>query len=182
MRIVCGIDYSLTSPSLVIHKGDYWDFNNCKFYYLTKTDKQIVVNKKFVGSKYPEYSSDMERYDLLSKWSENILVDNQVSSCYMEGYAFAATGKVFNIAENSGILKYNLWKGGYSLRTFAPTEIKKLATEKGNANKEKMYEAFKLETNIDIRSSINITSEKQWNPLSDIVDAYYIAKLGFITG
>ena len=61
----------------------------------------------------------------------------------------------------------------------APTTIKKFATGKGNANKEKLYDAFVEETGIDIRKTLDI-SNKSWNPVSDIVDAYYIAKYGFM--
>ena len=43
-----------------------------------------------------------------------------------------------------------------------------------------MYEAFLAETGMNIRERLDLP-EKQWNPLSDIVDAYYIAKKGFET-
>jgi len=56
--------------------------------------------------------------------------------------------------------------------------IKKYATDKGNANKELMVEAFERETKVDIREKCGIIN-KQWNPISDIVDSYYIAKFGF---
>jgi len=85
---------------------------------------------------------------------------------------------VFNIAENAGLLKHYLWKKGFEYHTVPPTVIKKFATGKGNANKEKLQEAFIAETGVDIKNMLDMT-EKQWNPLSDIVDAYYICKYGF---
>jgi hypothetical protein len=56
--------------------------------------------------------------------------------------------------------------------------IKKFGCGKGNANKEAMIEAFELETSIDIREKCGIIN-KSWNPITDIVDAYYICKYGF---
>lgn len=42
-----------------------------------------------------------------------------------------------------------------------------------------MYESFIAETGVDIRARLDIISTKNWNPISDIIDAYYIAKYGF---
>ena len=177
--IIAGIDYSLTSPSICVHNGDSWDVKNCKFYYLSQKKNWILVSGQFHGTEYEKYDSDTQRYDNLSRWSSQIISENKVDRCYIEGYAFNAVGRVFQIAENTGLLKYKLWKDGVSFAVFAPSEIKKNATGKGNANKEKMYESFLAETNVDIRKTLDITNEKVWNPVSDIVDAYYIAKLGF---
>ena len=58
-----------------------------------------------------------------------------------------------------------------------PTVIKKFATGKGNADKAKMQDAFMQENNIDLKHELKMT-EKQWNPSSDIIDAYYICKYG----
>ena len=60
-----------------------------------------------------------------------------------------------------------------------PTVIKKDTTGKGNANKELMYETFLTETNVDLQSKLSSKSTKIVNPVSDIVDSYYICKTGF---
>lgn len=177
--IIAGIDYSLTSPSICVHDGDTWDVKNCTFYYLSHRKAYLSVTGQFLGSMYEEYDSDSQRYDNLSQWSNNIITSNNVSQCFIEGYAFNAVGRVFQIAENTGLLKYTLWKSSIPYQVFPPPEIKKFATTKGNANKEKMYISFLEETGIDIRKKLDIMNENIWNPISDIVDAYYIAKLGF---
>ena len=177
--IVAGIDYSLTSPSICVHNGDTWDVKNCKFYYLSPKTKWIVFSGQFFGTEYEKYDSDTHRYDNLSKWSLQIISENKVSQCFIEGYAYGAVGRVFQIAENAGLLKYKLWKDNVPFSVFAPSEIKKHATGKGNSNKERLYECFLAETSVDIRKTLDIMNEKVWNPVSDIVDAYYIAKLGF---
>ena len=177
--IVAGIDYSLTSPSICVHNGETWSVENCKFYYLSPKKKWLVYSGQFFGTEYEKYDSDTHRYDNLSRWSLDILTKNEVQQCFIEGYAFGAVGRVFQIAENAGLLKYNLWKNGIPTSVFAPSEIKKHASGKGNANKERLYECFTEETKIDIRKTLDITNQNIWNPVSDIVDAYYIAKLGF---
>ena len=59
----------------------------------------------------------------------------------IEDYSFGSKGRVFNLAENCGLLKYMLFKKGYRFFTVPPTVVKKFATGKGNANKEAMVKA-----------------------------------------
>ena len=178
--IIAGVDYSLTSPSVCVFSGDTWSHHGCKFYYLAKRAKSIVTDGQFFGTEYPEFTCDAHRYDNLGNWVYNIVSAAGVEEVFIEGYAFGATGRVFQIAENTGMLKHALWRHKIPFDTFPPTVIKKFATARGNANKEKMYEAFLAETGMNIRERLDLP-EKQWNPLSDIVDAYYIAKKGFET-
>ena len=97
----------------------------------------------------------------------------------MENYAYGATGRVFNIAENTGILKKQLREAGFKYTVIPPTVIKKYATGKGNASKDLMYETFLSETQVDLQSQLSPKSTKISNPVSDIVDSYYICKTGF---
>ena len=73
-----------------------------------------------------------------------------------------------------------MWKNKLKFQTFPPTVIKKFATGKGNANKELMYEAFKYEllTPNDLKEQLTPKAKKIINPISDIVDSYFIAKAG----
>jgi len=126
---------------------------------------------------YPDnWFNDQERYDIIGSWSQ--------SKCFecdfvgIEGYAFGAVGRVFQIAENCGLLKHKLWERDIPYDVYPPTMIKKFGCGKGNANKELMIEAFEKETSIDIREKCGIIT-KSWNPITDIVDAYYICKYGF---
>ena len=93
----------------------------------------------------------------------------------IEDYSFGSKGKVFNLAENCGILKYMLYKQGYKFFTVPPTVVKKYATGKGNATKEKMYDAFVAETGVDLHKIISPTT-KLGSPTTDVVDAWYIAR------
>jgi Holliday junction resolvasome RuvABC endonuclease subunit len=94
----------------------------------------------------------------------------------LEGYAFNAKGKVFNIAENTGILKYKLWQQRIPLTVISPTEIKRLATGKGNADKELMTRQFRIDTGLNLKQELTPKSSKVINPVSDIVDSYYVCK------
>jgi Holliday junction resolvasome RuvABC endonuclease subunit len=73
-----------------------------------------------------------------------------------------------------------MWKNKVSFKSFPPTVIKKFATGKGNANKEVMYESFvdELLTPTDLKERLTPKATKVKNPVSDLVDAYFIAKCG----
>lgn len=174
MRIV-GIDYSLTSPCVCIGNPDNFSFETCKFYYLTDSKKLDVDVDNIHGDLHPEYKCDEQRYANITNWVMSLLKEND--RIYMEGYSMGSTGRVFNIAENAGLLKHYLWKWNYSYDIIPPTVIKKFATGKGNANKQVLQDCFEEETKYNIKKKLGLT-EKQWNPSSDIIDSYYICKLG----
>ena len=180
---VAGIDYSLTSPAICVAKliNNEIKFENCKFHFLKQNKSHKSLGKVFFAYDYPEYTDDIERYSKLASWTIECIrwYDGRVNKVYLEGYAFAATGRVFNIAENMGILKKQLREAGFKYTTIPPTVIKKHATGKGNANKDLMYETFLSETQVDLRSQLSPKSTKISNPVSDIVDAYYICRTGF---
>jgi len=176
--ITAGIDLSLTSPSICIFNGTEFNFHQCHFYFLTSINKlSKFYNERLIGTQFEEFNSQEERYHKISGWALKALAMHHVSKVYIEDYAFAATGRVFHIAENGGVLKYRLWLSQYETKSIAPTMIKKFATGKGNAKKEDMQVAFIKETNYDVKDVLGL-SDKQWNPSSDIIDSYYICKYG----
>jgi Holliday junction resolvasome RuvABC endonuclease subunit len=173
--IVVGIDYSLTSPCVCIARDK--TFSNSFFYFLN--DRKTVQGKfhNILGEQHEEYLTDQERYENIASWVMGILADFKKEEVIVliEDYSFGSKGKVFNLAENCGILKYMLYKAEYKFFTVPPTVVKKYATGKGNATKEKMYEAFLNETFIDLHNIISPTT-KLGSPTTDIVDAWYIAR------
>ena len=80
------------------------------------------------------------------------------------------------IAENGGILKYRLQKR-FTCKTIVPSVVKKLATGKGNADKQKMYEAFTKTQGVDLMKAFD--QQTLNNPITDIVDSYFIMRAGF---
>lgn len=87
-----------------------------------------------------------------------------------------AHGQVFSIAESTMMMKYRLWNQGVKLDIFSPTAVKKFAVGTGRADKNQMLTGFSNATHWDIKTVLHET-EKQKNPSSDMVDAYWICKM-----
>ncbi len=171
--MIAGLDYSMTSPAICLSDFDF-NYEDCIFSYLT-TSKKYDVQFNNIKGKFLDYSYNIQRYDLIAVYFLDMMLDYGVQKCYIEGYSMGSKGRIFDIAENTGIFKHSAWRFGIDVITVAPTAIKKFATGKGNANKEKMQDAFINETGVNLKEQLNMT-EKQWNPSSDIIDAYYVCK------
>ena len=177
---IAGIDYSLSSPAICIHQSNTtFSVNNCSFNFLTDKAKCLgTFNPNSLGLPFATWNNDQERYNAIATWAETTCKLHSVEHVFIEGYSYGSTGRVFHIAENVGILKHVLWKASIPFAVIAPTVIKKLATGKGNADKQKMDVAFVNETGYNMKTLLGLT-DKQWNPSSDIIDSYYICKYGF---
>ena len=166
---VCGIDYSITSPAFCIYDGSSFNIN-----YLVARDRDLVLGRETSETLnprlYPQWDDNMQRFSRLASWVCDELMWQMRPKVVIENYAYAATGRVFDIGENTGILKYKLNKCGMRFETVTPQIVKKYATGKGNAKKADMYDAFVEDTGIDLGKI------KQW---SDIADSYWISKWFF---
>jgi len=177
MIITAGIDYSMTSPSICVHTGKDWSINNCVFYYMVQKDKHLVITEQLRGSLYPAWETTEQRFHNLAVWSLDVLNEHRVSFAVIEGYSYgSSSSRLFQIAENGGTLKQMIWKNNIPFDVTPPTVIKKLATGKGNANKEKMWDSFIEETGLNLFNILGQEEKKHWNPVSDMVDAYYLSK------
>jgi Holliday junction resolvasome RuvABC endonuclease subunit len=174
--IIVGIDYSMTSPSICVHSGDAWSFDNCEFHF-RNDNKKLQSSGRFHHYGIEFYSSQEERFYQSAEWARKVLKPYKIDLLVLEGYAMGAKGLIFNIAENTGALKRMFWEEGIKFITPAPTTVKKFFQGKGNANKEAMEAAFLAETSVDVKPIINQT--KGSNPSSDIIDSYAMAKFGF---
>ena len=180
IRRIAGIDYSLTSPSVCVYEGEVEKikFDSCKVYFLSNTKKFSDYNYKNLDGQenLSNFATPEERYDFISDWAMDILISHEVEEVFLEDYSYGSTGKVFHIAENCGLLKYKMWQSDIKFTLVAPTVIKKFASGKGNAPKEKMYESFLFETKRNLEEEFQIKSDKIGNPISDVVDSYFIGK------
>jgi Holliday junction resolvasome RuvABC endonuclease subunit len=156
------------------------DIKNVRFFYLSDVKKNTgsFAGGKITGDLHKEYYTEQERYDNIAEYFLNLIPTKEQPQIFIEDYSFGSKGKVFHIAENTGILKHKLWEIGYKFTTIAPTAIKKFATGKGNSDKEKMYGAFLQETKVDV-AKLLFPDKKLSSPMTDIVDAFYIAKFGY---
>ena len=186
-----GIDYSLSSPGICVNtsKGEF-DYEDCTFYFLTNTKKYdatfcrpFVTNVRYIGTSHKPYTSEPERYSQIADWAINIIKSygdattgmNRIKpTIQIEDYSYGSTGRVFHIAEHLGLLKYKLkMECGWDYTLLPPSVIKKFATDKGNANKDLMLDAFEKDTGTNLAQVFDTTSK---SPVSDIADAYFICK------
>jgi hypothetical protein len=172
--MLIGIDYSITCPCLCLFdERKAFKFDNCFFYYLTNTKKYAdKIAPNITGESFQEYIQDVDRFDTISEWATNLCIG--AADVGMEGYAYGAKGRVFNLAENMGLLKYKLYKHAIPVTIVEPAKVKKCATGKGNADKQVMYETFSKETNTDLKSMFG--QKTLSNPVTDVIDSYYVLK------
>lgn len=180
---IAGIDYSLASPAIAIHpiKVWAWDPSRVQIVFFGK-EFQVFFHKsgmEFIQVGRADWKNDVDRYiknaaPLISRIERRFVVEGAI-----EGYAYGATGKVFQIGENAGCLKTLLYtRLLLAFDSVAPTIIKRYATGSGRADKTQMHEAFLSETGINLLNRFSPKGKKKKidSPISDIVDAYYICK------
>lgn len=168
---VVGIDYSLTCPAICVYGGE---FDDCNVSYLTSKKKYAGKFGNIEGQEIRPYNDPVERFTHLSSFILDKLPENP--KIFIEGYSFGSRGRaLFQIAENGGILKYRLTRHKYEI--IPPANIKKFATGKGNADKEKMYDKFYEDTGVNLMERLD--QQTLASPVTDIVDAYYISKYGY---
>lgn len=183
--ITAGIDYSMTSPAICIAVSDT-EFNVHYLCKQKKLHKATVIEGNNVtlclngGPSFMEEDS-MFRYDSIGEWAiECLNLYGRPDRIVIEDYAFAAKGRVFHIGENTGILKHKMWVAGFEWNTCEPTRLKAFAgagKRSKNGSKDLMEQKFMEQTGIDIRTEFGL-GEKTVNPISDIIDAYWLAMFG----
>jgi len=176
--VIAGIDYSLCGPAICLFRANatgVFSYSGCSFYFLTDNKRQSEIRTlNIFGERLSDWDSDQHRYETIADWALDIVMG--CTHVAIEGYAYSASGRVFNIAENTGILKYKLYQLGIPVTVIPPTEVKKYATTKGNADKNSMYSAWTHETGVDLKTLLTPKRQECVSPVSDIVDSYYICK------
>jgi hypothetical protein len=179
-----GIDYSITSPSICTFYGDKKSFDPrmCNFFYYNKT-KQISPLEFVHQTTPPEnYKSPINRFTLIANWTIRCIditkqaYDYPETMIIIEDYSFGSKGKIFELAENCGIMKYMLEVENYKYQKIAPTTLKKYATSSGRSNKDDMYDKFFEETQLKLKETFSKKKIKISSPVSDLVDSYYLCK------
>lgn len=175
----------MTSPSICVFDGKRFSLGNCHFHFLTDRKYLIETFKhktvfKATGYEVPwKYINNTDRFNQISKWAMKIINEAEPDHIAIEGYSMGSTtGRAFDIAENTMLLKYKMYnKGWKEPLIYAPTSVKKFATGKGNAGKQLLLEAFKTENNVNLNDILGMKTQKPANPVSDIIDSYYITKM-----
>ena len=144
------------------------------------------MSENIIGYEHDDWNDPIKRFKNISNFVFYVLGKHisitigfkSIEHIFIEGYSYGSKGQgLFQIAENCGILKYRLLENSLPYSTVVPSVVKKGATGKGNADKDKMYEAFVKETKIDLKKIFD--TEKVGNPISDIADSYFIQKVGY---
>ena len=166
----------MSCPALCIFDTELdFTFQNCDFYYLIDKKTKIIEEGNIHGEYYSKDSENVKRFDHISNWAITILKNQKVTHVYLEGYSMGSRGRVFHIAENTGVLKQKIYKEGITCEVVPPSTWKKEVVGKGNADKQHVYESM----NVDLKpifKSKSITS-----PINDIADSYFICKYGSLT-
>lgn len=178
MRFV-GIDYSMTSPAACFCRGPEISWEDCEVHYLTSSPRHVGVNGNCVGTAIPEWTTQEERFDFISDHFASLMKEDDF--VLLEGYAMGASGRVFHIGENTGLLKHKMWLLGCEFVVAPPSSIKKHATGKGNSDKAAMNDAFLERTGFDIKAALGLTA-KQWSPSGDVVDSFFACSLAAASG
>lgn len=171
--IIAGLDWSMTCPAICVYDtSKEFKFSNCQFFFYTNKAKYDVSVGNVHGFMMSDWDNEQERFDNISEWALTILKKYNIKQVCLEGYSMGSSaGRVFNIAENIGLLKWKMWKAGIEFITPAPTQVKKHFTGKGNAKKELMYESLTAaQTDVKIVDLLKCKSGD--SPVSDIVDSY----------
>lgn len=178
-----GIDFSLSSPSVCIAATD--DIRNSRVFCYQQSKKMSPLNDFIYMMAYPTYSSKEERFFKIADNIMNFIKDfgSSETEVFIEGYAFGANGKIFDIAEATSVLKQRLFAENYKINVVEPSVLKKFATGKGSANKFSMLEYFKMKhPGFEIETSFDgirqITDKMIPAPITDIVDAYWLSQYG----
>lgn len=177
MKIV-GIDASINSTGCVSFDVDS-QYNIVGTDYLSFTQVKKHETNKIIHFKKQEFSDYIQQnLWMIARIRKFCLGAEYVA---IEDYAYAATGKVFHIAEFIGGMKDVLYLENSKIRFYDPPSIKLFATGKGNADKVRMVDEFDLLTcnekpNLDFLLNPARNMSKYDSPRSDLVDAFFIAK------
>ena len=182
MSIIAGIDYSLNCPAICVYSDsrNSFEFRNCKFFCYQnnvserKKAKNKLLNLSNISIIYQqEHSNLTERYLKIALWGWNVISLCHVDAVVMESYSMGSKGRVFELAEATGYMKLGIYLYKIPLILFSPSSIKKEFSGKGNADKNRMSEAFYEREGFYIHDLIQENDPRN-SPCSDIVDSYAV--------
>jgi len=174
-RVIAGIDNSINSPGVIKFYCDEF-YNVEKIDYLGFTDKKKYKNiKNILWLSKKEFNNNLEQ----NEYSRRHIIEflNDVSHVGIEDYAHGMVGRVTDLAECCGCLKYELFKQKIKIRVYNVFSIKKFALGKAKPDKELVIQQFIKDGFFDrIFEGISEVDLKN-SPFNDIIDAFYITRL-----
>ena len=169
----------MSSPAICFLDTETSSFENSLFYCLNGTKKDKFVENIEIHTHNVMYKSEIERFSHISDFFLNKLKKHESEllskKVYIEGYSYGSRGKVYEIGENMGLLKYKLLQNGFSTDTLSPKSVKKFFHGSGNAKKEEMVNTALPQISKVIQSEFK---NLYTSPVNDLVDSFAIAKYG----
>lgn len=181
MSYICGIDWSLSCPALCLYQYNIESLTpkNCLWYvnqeHVTKKETKFRKEHSFSNIFFSERfvtCSAQERYHYLADWAMSILMEYSVKFVIIENYALAGKGRVFDIAESTGLLKHLLYKNNIEIEKIEPTVSKIYFAGKGNAKKADMIQRYNSIERTNLAQQLGYDADFTGSPVSDIVDSF----------
>ena len=172
----------MTCPAISITNTELpFTFESVNLYYLSKK-KSVKGPKNILGTDLDDFESNEPRFDMISQWAIDCILQKTggEANVFIEDYSFGSKGKVFHIAENTGLLKHKLWQAHLPIFPVPPTVIKQFGHGKGNAKKDQMYEAFVKKSGVsNLMQVYQPKAATVGSPVGDLVDSYFICWYGY---
>lgn len=151
-----------------------FEFSNCQFFALAQRKKHLLVSHPNITIIPNDNPVGFPRFNRNCDFVDSIMQKYKPSIVAIEGYSYGSNNSsLFETVENCGIMKNTLYnKYGIEVVAYPPTVIKKVATHSGKSKKTDMYAAWLRDTGVDLAGIF--TSKPDSNPISDIVDSYYV--------
>lgn len=173
---ICGLDLSINSPGVfVLDLDDQLNVVGEGFRGFSTVQKNVNDNVTLMPKKF----NDGLEKDL---WVAERVVGH-VSGCdfvAIEGPAYGAKGRLFEIGQAAGSVKYPLYKLGCSIRIIDPMSLKLFALGDGGANKLDVYNQFIQHKGVEYFERMKlpvVNKEDGVSPTSDIIDAYWLVQI-----
>jgi len=186
MKKIAGIDYSINHPAVCINDNGEFHF----YCFAEKLSKKNLFTEGYTLKKLEKCGDNIVDASLIAKDIVKILKNHGITICNLEGYSYMSSSKsLFQIAENTGILKHFLIQAGIKINIIPPSECKKRAGS-GNYRKPEMLLAFlkenlknntfwknckKYEDELFTYNQDKSMIKGIKKPFEDIIDSYWIS-------
>lgn len=178
--IICGLDISKNSPAVTKLYVDDSDLTVLNVEYVSFVS--VKKYEKLKGVNFYKKNDFIYSFDQFRFMKDTIIkfIGDAASYCAIEDYAYSAAGKITELAEFTGLIKYDLYCNlGTSMRLYDIPSIKLYATGNGTSDKLEMAEAFNQFEGLkpDLKDFPLVEKPGGISPTSDIIDSFFIAQL-----
>lgn len=108
--------------------------------------------KLIVGRIMPKQLRGVQRLSFIENTFADMIGKAQADMIVMEGYSMGSRGRIFDIGELGGVIKFSAYTMQKPILIVPPSVLKKWTTGKGNADKKAMLAAVKKKWYADCKS------------------------------